>query len=286
MRNKTIRARGFALVLASFCSEIAWSAPLPRVASINLCADQLLMDLAQETQIVSLGPFSRDPVLSYRANDAQRFQRNSGSAETALKGNPDLIVVGSFDSAQTRRLLQASGKTLFVLPPWSGFEAGARDIRALAAVIGRPEAGERLVHAIDAARAKAMNTAKPGLRALVLGRGFYADISASLVHDLIKIVGFTNASLEAKGVSQSKAGRFLSLEEVLMLKPDILVLGETSQSGHDRKAQVFAHPAFEKIYPAQAMGGPRRIILPERLTACGGPSLIEALERLSGDLPP
>ena len=39
------------------------------------------------------------------------------------------------------------------------------------------------------------------------------------------------------------------------------------------------HPALERFYPAS-----KRIVIPEKLTVCGGPRLPEALERLASEL--
>lgn len=255
----------------------------PRIASINLCADQLVLALAEPGQILSLGPYARDARLSYLAEAARAYPQNKGSAESVLAAQADLVIVGAYDNAQTRRLLSVSGAQLFTLPPWAGFEAGTRDIRALAAAIGQVEAGEALVARIEAARKAAVSIAKPGTRALVLGRGGYLDVSASLVHDLIDLVGLDDAARGIDGAKTGGAGRFLPLEEVLSLQPDLLVLGESIAKGQDgvaevdRKAQFFAHPAFRKVYPEGA-SRPRRIALPERLTACGGLSLIEAMD--------
>lgn len=277
MRTKTILA---AALIGLGCLKAAAQEPPKRVASLNLCADQVLMALMEPQAIASLGPFARDPLLSAGAEKAKAFEQNRGTAESVLKGRPDLTVIGTFDNAQTRRLLEASGARLFILPPWRGFEASSADLLALGEAIGRKAQAEALVQAIAEARGRAQNAARPGLRALVLGRGGYVDISQSLVHDLIGAVGLKD--MGANEVREGKvAGRFLPLETILTLKPDLLILGEGSMTGEDRKAQVFAHPAFRKTYPEGAKNGPRRIVLPERLTSCGGPSLIEALERLS-----
>ena len=39
------------------------------------------------------------------------------------------------------------------------------------------------------------------------------------------------------------------------------------------------HPALERFYPAA-----KRLVIPERLTVCGGPRLSEALDRLASEL--
>ena len=139
---------------------------------------------------------------------------------------------------------------------------------------------------------KAAGRAKRGTRALVLGRGGYIDISASIVHDLLQVVGYSDVSREIAGLETARSGAFLPLERIITLKPDVLILSEGSLKGEDRKARLFAHPAFSKVYPVDDRGGPKtlimantlRLALPERLTACGGPGLIEALERLTEGL--
>jgi iron complex transport system substrate-binding protein len=270
--------RGLALLAMMVLAGSARAEPLPRIASINLCADQILMAIAAPEQIVSLGPFARDARLSYGAERAKTLPQNSGAAETALAGSPDLVIVGSYDSAATRKLLSTSGRTILTLPPWAGFEAGSRDIRALASAIKREAEGERLIAAIEAARSRNAGAARDGATALILGRGAYLDLSASLVHDLARVTGL--GDIADAGAGTAGAGRFMPLEEVIGLKPDVLILGEGSQKGADRRAQLFAHPAFRAAFPERNAGGPLRIALPERLTACGGPGLIEALDQL------
>jgi iron complex transport system substrate-binding protein len=47
----------------------------------------------------------------------------------------------------------------------------------------------------------------------------------------------------------------------------------------DEGRAFLLHPALERFYPAA-----RRIVIPERLTICGGPMLSEALDRLGAEL--
>jgi len=42
---------------------------------------------------------------------------------------------------------------------------------------------------------------------------------------------------------------------------------------------LLLHPALEQFYPAS-----KRIVIPERLTVCGGPMLADALDRLASEL--
>lgn len=249
---------------------LAPAAAQPRVASINLCTDQLLMALADPEQIVSLGPFARDPRLSDLAAAAAAYPQNRGEAEEIVRLQPDLVLVGRYDSRTTLALLRRLGLRLLELPPWSGYEAGAADIRRLAEALGHPERGEALIARIAAARAAAAGAAAPGTRALVLGRGGYVDAGASLAADLALAAGFA----DARGALAEGAG-FVPLEALVAARPDVLIIGEESFGGGDQKQAFLDHPALA------APRGPARISLPNRLTACGGPSLPAALDALA-----
>ena len=87
----------------------ATAAGLPRIASINVCTDQLLMALADPEQILGLSPYSRDPARSWDAAKASRFPQLSGAAEDVLMLAPDVVVAGRFTRLATRELLKDKG---------------------------------------------------------------------------------------------------------------------------------------------------------------------------------
>ena len=58
---------------------------LPRVASLNLCADAYLMAFAKSEQILSLTQQSSDPTLSAFAKEASNFPISSDRLSTSLK---------------------------------------------------------------------------------------------------------------------------------------------------------------------------------------------------------
>ena len=47
----------------------------------------------------------------------------------------------------------------------------------------------------------------------------------------------------------------------------------------DQGRALLLHPALQTLYPPA-----RRIVIPERLTVCGGPMLVEALDRLAAEI--
>jgi iron complex transport system substrate-binding protein len=247
-----------------------------RATSINLCTDQLLIALADPHQIVSLGPFARNPNLSDAFAAARAFPANAGNAESVLIANPDLVLAGPFDNAFTRRMIRNQGVALLEVSPWRGFEAAEQDIRAVAKAVRQFERGEALISELRAAQARARGAAPAGRTALILGRGGYLDTSASLVRDLVRAVGLVDLGETLGG----PAGRFLSAEEVLRLNPDILILGASSLKGEDQKAALLRHPALVAAFPVEGARA-RRIILDERSGSCTGPGVIRALDMLA-----
>src|ERR1700732_53899 len=90
-----------------------WFAPEtaagPRIVSMNVCTDQLLIPLADPEQILGLSRFSRDAWQSFAADDARRYRILSGGAEDILVLKPDIVVAGLFDKRSTRELLKDKG---------------------------------------------------------------------------------------------------------------------------------------------------------------------------------
>src|SRR3981081_1028683 len=84
----------------------ARAAGLPRIVSMNVCTDQLLITLADPSQIVGLSRFSRDAWQSWAADNARRYPILSGGAEDVLVLRPDIVVASLFDKRSTRELLK------------------------------------------------------------------------------------------------------------------------------------------------------------------------------------
>ena len=68
----------------------------------------------------------------------------------------------------------------------------------------------------------------------------------------------------------------MSLERLLTLRPDVVVLKDPPREAHDQGALYLTHPALRALYPPE-----RRIALPTRFTLCGGPALVAAFDYLA-----
>ena len=71
---------------------VAQAADAPRrVVSFNLCADQLVVALADPEQIAGLSPYAADPALSVVAEPARQYRKADWQAESTILLEPDLI---------------------------------------------------------------------------------------------------------------------------------------------------------------------------------------------------
>ena len=259
----------FCLAMASFLPAALPTLAAPtRVVSLNLCTDQLLVALAAPNQIAGLGRFSRDPDISAVAGQAKAFPRIGGGAETVLLQKPDLVLAGPYDRPVTSGALARQGIPTRIVELWQGFAKGEADILDLGKALGHPERAEALVAALQAARGR-LSGLGHGRTALAIGRGGYIDGAASITGALIEAAGLRNLAADAP------TGRFMPLEELLLMQPDIVVLAEGGEAASDKGAAFLRHPALRGW-----MQGRRVVHLPPRLTACPGPALVEALDRL------
>jgi iron complex transport system substrate-binding protein len=265
-----------AVVVALQCLPAAAAGSHPRIASINVCTDQLLLALADPEQIVGLSPFSRDAARSWAAAEASRHPRLSGEAEEVLVLKPDLVVASAFTRRATRELLKDKGVRVVEFEVARSLQHAREQIRRMAELTGHPERGNAQVARLDAAVARARAVASSqSHRVLPLSRRGWVSGSDSLVSSMLAEVGLSNAA-DSLGLT---GGGFASLETIVSMRPDFILVAEDSPVAEDQGQAFLLHPALERLYPPE-----RRLVIPERLTVCGGPMLAEALERLTAEI--
>ncbi|MET0878240.1 MAG: ABC transporter substrate-binding protein [Tardiphaga sp.] len=254
----------------------ARTAELPRLASINLCTDQLLMTLADPAQILGLSPYARDAARSWDAAKAAQFPKLSGEAEDVLFLKPDIVVAGRFTKRATRELLKDKGLNVAEFDVPRSMDDVKKQMLRMGDIVGHRDRAVAEVARLDVAIAHARDVAarKP-YRVLALSRRGWVSGSDSLTGALLTAVGLASAAKEM-GL---RTGGFASLEAIVSLKPDFLLLSEGSSFAEDEGRAFLLHPALERFYPAS-----KRLVIPEKLINCGGPMIAEALDRLAAEL--
>jgi iron complex transport system substrate-binding protein len=254
----------------------ALAAGLPRVASMNVCTDQLLITLADPQQILGLSRFARDAWQSFAADAARRYPILSGGAEDVLVLRPDVVVASVFDKRSTRELLREKGLHLAEFAVPRNLDEVKAQIREMAEIVGHADRAEAEIARLDAAIARARRAVTDKrYRVLPLSRRGWVSGSDSLVSSLLTETGLFNAAGDL-GVG---TGGYASLEAIVNAKPDFLLVSEAGDRAEDDGRAFLLHPALERVYPPA-----KRIVIPERLTVCGGVMLAEALDVLVAEL--
>jgi len=269
---RRLRWLSAAVVLAATASQVP-AANLPRIVSMNVCTDQLLLSLADPEQILGLSRFSRD---AWVAGETKRYPRLSGGAEDVLVLKPDIVVASLFDKRSTRELLKAKGMHLAELSVPRTLDEVKDQIRELGDITGHRERATQQIAQLDAALARARQAvADRHYRVLPLSRRGWVAGSDGFVGALLAETGLFNAA----GDLGFRFGGFASLEAIVSLKPDLLLVSQAGDVARDDGQAFLLHPALERFYPPE-----KRIAIPERLTECGGVMLADALDALTAEL--
>jgi len=243
-----------------------------RVVSFNQCGDQLVLALADPGQIAGLSPYAADPSLSAVAEKARAFPRLDWQAESTIALGPDLVLIGQNDRPVTKHILRAQGLRMYEIALIDDFDTARRQIVEVAAVLGHPERGEKLLAEFDAARARLHAVQKPPFTtALLVNRGGYTAGVRSLAAALL-----AEAGLKPPPGAPAGYGGYVPLERLLTLRPDLIVLNNLPTGAKDQGSYNLSHPALDALYPPD-----RRIVLPPRYTICGGAALVEAFDYLA-----
>jgi iron complex transport system substrate-binding protein len=265
------RYRSIALsvfMVSALVSAPAWTATLPRIASMNVCTDELLVPLADPKQIVGLSRFSR----AARTDKADPFPTLSGGAEDLLVLRPDVIVASLFDKRSTRELLKAKGLHVVEFQVPRNMDEVKAQIREMGEIVGHPDRAAAEIARLDAALARARRAVgDKHYRVLQLSRRGWVDGSNSFIGSLLSETGLVDTAGELGFAS----GGFASLETIVNLKPDLLVVSQAGGIARDEGHAFLLHPALERFYPPE-----KRIVIPEALTECGSMMLVDALDVL------
>ena len=246
---------------------------LPRIVSLNLCADPYLMEFAAREQVIAVTWNSQDPAQSPFSTRAASYPVTGGRLEEVVEMSPDLVILSPFSMANRRQALHRLGITTLTLNAANDYETAREEIITLGRAIGREAQARDYLSNLDTQMARLVRQGiSAGLlniqrRGLTIGAGHILD-------DIIHRAGAQNL------------GRFagdgmvaVSLEHVLMLRPDYLLMIGSPPEAVDRGTEVFAHPVLRKNFPPD-----RRITLPASMVLCAGASTPMAVAALQAAL--
>jgi iron complex transport system substrate-binding protein len=252
----------------------AQAAPKPaRIVSLDLCADQLLLELVERERIAAVTFMAADPEISATWEKAKGIPITRGAAEDVLRHRPDLILAGPFGVAPTVDLLRRLKMNVVVAPMASDLDGVRAAVRGVATAVGEPARGEATIAAFDRRLAQIAPAAQaPAPTAVVYQVGGAVSVGGSLADAALAAAGFRNKAAEYR---LTRGGQ-VPLELLAASPPDLLVLGSSAEEYRTVVSDNLRHPALRQLRRRHAS-----IELPWRLWLCGTPHVADAVVRLA-----
>lgn len=273
MRNATQRwlALLASAVLAGAGLAPARAEPPRRIASLNLCTDQILLDLVPRDRIAGVSWVASDTNVSPVATNIGGLTLLRGSAEEVLALDPDLIIAGTFTTPATVDLLRRLGRRVELVPLAQDL-AGIRAIlRQIATAVGEVARGERLIGELDARIAAVGPPPARPVTAIAYQVNSLVSGPGTLLDAAFAVAGIVN------GADSRRLGRggHLALEALVADPPDLVVLAQAPETYRTAVADNLRHPALIHLLAATP-----HLVLPMPLWLCGTPRIAEAVAML------
>ena len=270
---------GTMLAFAGISAAALWSAAgdrpdaaerPQRIVSLNLCADQLVLALADRDQIVGLTRNAADPEMSGEAAKARGLRILTNSAEEILELDPDLVVGIPARRSASISVLKGQNYNMLDLKTANTLDEIYASIRETAAAVGHPERGTALITDMEKQLAAIPRPGAGRVAAYYQRRGFMTG-TGTLIDDLMTRVGVVNlaAKLGKPALSQ------LRLEEMVAAEPDFLIVESATDTVTDQGSEMLHHPALKDI---------PRISIPQAWTVCGSPAYVMAARSMADQI--
>ncbi len=244
-----------------------------RIVSLDYCADQYVLKLADAEQILAISPDAVED-FSYMQDAAMGVPTVRPIAEDVLILKPDLVVRSYGGGPNAAAFFERAGVPVLQVGWASNVDSEEMGsipslILHMADGLGQSERGEALV-AEFRNRLSAIAARDDGKLAMYMTPAGVTTGPGSLVHEMLVAAGLEN--FEAK-----PGWRSLPLERLAYEKPDIVAAAFfESLTNHPNAWSASRHP----VARAQ-LNGPQVVPLQGAWTACGGWFILDAIEALA-----
>lgn len=262
------------MLVMLFAAAPAWAAAPLRIVSLDSCADQFVLGLADRTQIAAVSRRADDDD-SYFRDRARGVRMIRGTLEETLALRPDLVVRnwgGGWDAASTYARFDVP---VLQVGDAQDFAAARGELLSASEAFGQSARGAALARDLDArlARLRASAPAQaPDVIYLTAG-GVVAG-EGVMLDAIIRAAGGRNASDAGPGWTM------LPLEAMVRRPPAFLALGffeaELTRTSAWTRSR---HPVLQRL-----ANDARTVHLPASTLVCPGWFSIDAAETLGAAL--
>lgn len=252
-------------------ANTVWAADEITAVSLDYCADQYLLALADKNQILALtnGSMGADSFYRDRAVDFQKF---SATAPEVLALSPDIAVETWTANPALKSLSARVGTTVITTEYGTDFETLFKNLETIGAALGQDERARTMVNKgrHDLAWLKAQKSS--ALKVAYITPSGYTAGTDTVVNDIIKLVGFDSYA-EHLGLAGWQP---LPLETVVMTPPDVILTSFFDTITQTRSSWSLArHPEVNRMLSELPW-----VDLPGKYQACSGLFALEAAMKI------
>lgn len=254
------------------------AAPPLRVASVNLTADEILVEILPKGRLVSVTRFADEPgtsnVVGRVPPEVARFQRADLERLVAL--SPDLVVVSQYTDADFLRQVEKSGIKWHRMEGLESMAGFREAILSLGRAVGEEAAARSLVARYDARLASLHRLLEGAGKPRVLyWANPYTAGARSAIGAIIEASGALNVgrSLGLEGIAP------LGGERAFLADPDVVLVGASFESVESLKQ----HPLLGKL---RAVREGRVVAMPGELLVTLSQYAAESCWHLASQLHP
>jgi iron complex transport system substrate-binding protein len=237
-----------------------------RVASLNLCTDELLLLLGDDRQIASVTHLAHQASETVHWREARRFRSNDGSLLSVAGLKPDLVLTmggGGRDRALIARRL---GVRVLDLPYPQSLADIEASVRWVAVELGQRARGEQVLARLGELKRTAPS--RP-IDTVWLAGGGRSMPAAGLAAEWMRLAGLRQRPLR---------GDRVTLEQLLVSPPQVLLRSDYRQGEYSGEQRWLTHPLARRTRAGTTLATDGR-----RWT-CMGPSLVPEVLRLRREL--
>lgn len=264
------------LMLMHWCIPVQAEVDSARIASVDANATEILMSFDLATQLVAVDMTSQSLVKGRNLPDLGYHR--ALSTEGLLSTEPTLVVGSThMGPPQVIETLAATNIDLIQLNAASDVAGLLANIHGLDQALGEPEKAEMLANHIQQ-QAQSIEQVHQGreLRMIFLldltGRGLSKAGQGTTGESLVAILGGAN-------LSDYAGYKNVSMESILELNPDVILVGSREQSEDAAAALLSANPLLQMTSAAKH----QRVLTVDASVMVAGvsPGVIDEAERLS-----
>ena len=266
-RTPLLLAAGFVIACGTAPPQARPEGPAGRIVSLDYCADQFVLGLADREHVLALSPDARED-FSYLRAAAAGLPSVRPRAEDVLALRPDVVVRSYGGGPRAPAFFERAGVPVLQIDFAPDVEAVRDRIRQAAAALGVPARGDALIAGMDDRLAKARERSRGG-RALYLAPSGVAAGAGTFVDHLIDEAGLDN-------FDDQFGWRSIPLERLAYATPDFYAVPRFTNTNHNLVWTPFRHPVTVR----RVQAGPT-ISVDGATTSCGAWFLADAVEALA-----